>query len=289
LSLDYGNADIFDSSWRFRSVLKLNAKEQTGEITFDTPPRPGGVWNTYRAALNRTDIQNQISREAVVGIAHNWGVQSVPSQVLLSAHQERLSIAGAGEATNRALFAGYRRTFRTTEDIVSPRRGFIGTLEAGVGLPGVSSREFVRLHGHVNWLIPAGARNDILLRGEAGWVLAGSREGIPSSFLFRTGGDQTVRGYSYQSLGVPLGQAIVGGRYLALASAEYTRWITETLGAAVFVDAGDAFDTTRDFDLAAGYGLGVRWRSPVGPFRVDLAYGQRVHNVRLHFSVGYAF
>jgi translocation and assembly module TamA len=289
LTFDYGNVDIFDSAWRFRAVTKLNAKEQTGEITFDTPPRGGGVWNTFRGALNRTDIQNQISREGVVGAAYNWGLQSVPSQVSVSAHYETLTIAGAGSETNHAVFAGYRRTFRTTEDLVSPRRGLIGTIETGGGIPGLSSREFGRIRGHVNWLIPAGARNDFLVRAEAGWVIAAERSGIPSSFLFRTGGDQTIRGYAYQAIGVAQGEAIVGGRYLALGSVEYTRWISDTLGAAVFVDAGDAFDEPKDFEIAAGYGLGVRWRSPVGPFRADLAYGQLTHKVRLHFSVGYAF
>ena len=158
-----------------------------------------------------------------------------------------------------------------------------------MGLPGASSREFARGRAHVNWLIPAGLRNDFLVRAEVGAVIASSREDIPSSFLFRTGGDQTIRGYAYQSIGVPLGQAIAGGRYLALASVGYTRWITDTIGAAVFVDAGDAFDEFSRFRLAAGYGVGVRWRSPVGPFRADVAYGERTHNFRLHFSVGYAF
>ncbi len=287
LTVDYGNVDVFDSAWRLRSVVKLNAKEQTGNVTFDTPPRSGGVWNTYRTSLTRTDIENQISREGLIGAAHNWGLQSLPSQVELSARYEALSISGSPTENNYAVFAGYRKTFRTTEELLSPRRGLIGTLEAGASVPGLASRQFARGRAYVNWLIPAGVRNDILIRGELGVVLASSRSGIPSSFRFRTGGDQTIRGYAYQSIGVAQGDAIVGGRYLALASAEYTRWITDSLGAAVFADAGDAFDGFDEFRLAAGYGLGVRWRSPVGPFRADVAYGQRTHKVRLHFSVGY--
>jgi translocation and assembly module TamA len=120
-------------------------------------------------------------------------------------------------------------------------------------------------------------------------VIARSRSGIPSSFLFRTGGDQTLRGYAFESVGVAQGDAIVGGRYLVLASMEYTRWVTESLGGAIFVDAGDAFDHRPDFDLAVGYGVGVRWRSPVGPLRADVAYGERDKNVRVHFSVGFNF
>jgi translocation and assembly module TamA len=81
----------------------------------------------------------------------------------------------------------------------------------------------------------------------------------------------------------------VGGRYLVLGSAEYTRWIAGDWGAAVFVDAGDAFDDRRALDLAVGYGVGARWRSPIGPFRADIAYGQRTKSLRLHFSAGFSF
>ncbi|MGZ5096405.1 MAG: BamA/TamA family outer membrane protein, partial [Burkholderiales bacterium] len=109
------------------------------------------------------------------------------------------------------------------------------------------------------------------------------------SFLFRTGGDQTIRGYAFESIGVPQGSAIVGGRYLALASIEYTRWVTDTLGGAMFVDAGDAVDEISAFHAAVGYGIGLRWRSPVGPVRGDIAYGERTAKVRLHFSVGFNF
>jgi translocation and assembly module TamA len=289
LTLDYTDSNIFGAAWRFRPRLNLNAREQGLNATLDSPPRPGGVWNTYSSRLQRRDIAGLVTEEAVAGIAHNWGLESTPSQVSLAAHFEHQAVAGSTTENNYALFAGYRRTFRTTDDIVSPRRGVLGTFEAGTSVPGLNTRDFGRVRTRVNWLIPAGLRNDFLIRGEAGVVIARSRTGIPSSFLFRTGGDQTLRGYAFESIGVPQGEAIVGGRYLAIASAEYTRWVTETMGAAVFVDAGDAFDQMSAFDLAVGYGIGFRWRSPVGPMRADLAYGERDRNVRLHFSVGFSF
>jgi translocation and assembly module TamA len=130
---------------------------------------------------------------------------------------------------------------------------------------------------------------DVNLRCELGAVFAGSSDGIPTMFLFRTGGDQTVRGYAFDSIGVQQGSAVVGGRYLGVASAEAIYWFRGDIGAAVFVDAGDAVDDINDFSLKVGYGVGFRWRSPIGPFRVDVAYGQETKAVRLHLSVGYAF
>ena len=113
--------------------------------------------------------------------------------------------------------------------------------------------------------------------------------GIPSVFLFRTGGDTTVRGYAFESLGVQQGNAVVGGRYYAVASVEYDALDHECIGIAAFVDAGNAVDELSDFDVAVGYGVGGRLRTPIGPFRLDVAYGEKTGDVRLHFSVGLSF
>jgi translocation and assembly module TamA len=86
-----------------------------------------------------------------------------------------------------------------------------------------------------------------------------------------------------------VGSTVFPVRYYTLASIEATRWINDTIGIATFVDAGNAFDQASDFSLALGYGIGARVRTPIGPFRLDLAYGQQSHQVRLHFSVGLAF
>jgi len=98
-----------------------------------------------------------------------------------------------------------------------------------------------------------------------------------------------VRGYAYESLGVPQNGAVVGGRYLAVASAEYIHWITREWGAAVFVDAGNAVDSLSDFRAAKGYGAGVRWSSKLGALNLDLAYGQDTQQYRVHFSMGITF
>jgi len=289
VQLDYANNDLFGSAHRLRTLLQADARAQSGEVSIDTPPEPDGRWNTYSSRLRRTDIQGQRTQEAMVSAARNWGPWSTPSQVALSGHLEQKDIAGSAGESVHAVFANYRRTFRRTDELVQPRRGIIGTLQLGSSLPGLATRQFVRGAAKATFLWPLGREADLTLHGEVGAVLASSRFGIPSSFLFRTGGDQTVRGYAFESLGVRQGDAVVGGRYLALGSVEYTRWLTPDWGAAVFMDAGDAFDEPRAFRAARGYGMGARWRSPVGPFRADVAYGERTKKMRLHFSVGFSF
>ena len=136
------------------------------------------------------------------------------------------------------------------------------------------------------YLLPVRKFGTVVLRAELGVVLAESSQGIPQAYVFRTGGDNTVRGYAYESLGVSQGGSIVGGRYLGVGSVEYIQWIKPDWGAAVFVDAGNAVDDLQAFDVALGYGVGARWRSPVGTINLDVAYGQQVDSWRLHFSAG---
>ena len=114
---------------------------------------------------------------------------------------------------------------------------------------------------------PLGIDYQFSARAEGGAAFGASRQEVPSTLLFRTGGDTTVRGYAFDSLGVTDGQATVPGRYFIAASVEATRWINATWGIATFVDAGNAFDDPHDVRLALGYGVGARVRTPIGPFR----------------------
>ncbi len=129
-------------------------------------------------------------------------------------------------------------------------------------------------------------------RLEAGQVFVHDRIGIPDTILFRAGGDNSVRGYGYRTLGPTVNTAVVGGRVLATGSIEFEHPIVSkipTLLGAVFVDAGNAADKLNELHPVVGFGVGAHYRSPVGPIRVDVAYGQKVHQLRLHLSVGVTF
>jgi len=287
---NYTNQALFDSAWRFRSTLRVDDTTKTLEFNLDSPPRPGGYWNSYLLRPYReTDIQNVRTREAVAGFSRNWGAEIPPSAVIFSANWEEESVSG-GEFTDRyALYFGYRRTFRRTDDFVSPRRGYLAMFELGGSPDALATRPFLRGIASGSLFFPVRRDGDLLLRGQVGRVISSSRDEIPSSFLFRTGGDTTVRGYDYLSLGVQQGDAVLPGRRLLVMSSEYTQWIGESWGIGVFVDAGDAWDDNTLFKAKVGYGAGPRVRTPIGPIRLDVAYGQAVSSWRLHFSVGFTF
>ena len=191
--------------------------------------------------------------------------------------------------TRSAFYFGVRKSFRRTDVIVSPRQGYVLSAEIGGAPNALATEPFLRGLASASLFFNLARNDDLLLRGQIGGVRSGARQGIPSTFLFRTGGDQTVRGYAFESLGVSQDGAIVGGRRLVVGSTEYTFWVGENWGIAAFVDVGNAWDSGVRPSLAAGYGLGARFRTPIGPIRADLAYGELTGDIRLHFSVGYGF
>ena len=275
--------------------------DQTGEFAYVDmifPPQRGGARDSIGALVENSDIENlQINRWGIGAarskLAGPRDGRNVETQLAFNFEHERRETPLDPPITLDVLSSTYTWTRRDVDDITSPRRGNLIQLQGSVGLGGLSIDDaFLRGYGSIVQYVPVGVRDALILRGQLGGVQAQSTNVVPNKFLFRTGGALTVRGYDFESLGVEQGGAIVGGRALAVASIEYVKWLERwggNWGVAAFVDAGDAAARFKDLDPALGYGLGVRWRTPAGPLAVDVAYGERFQQVRVHFSVAIAF
>lgn len=176
----------------------------------------------------------------------------------------------------------------SANDVLYPTRGWrlFGELK-GASDTLLSSESFLQLN-FSGKLIQSVGSGRVLLRFDAGTTLANDLDRLPTSIRYFSGGDQTVRGYKYESLG-PVNDAgeVVGGKHKLAMSVEYDFPISESWKLAVFADAGNAFNAFDDYELKTGAGLGVRWLSPIGPIRVDLASALDNDNkVRLHITMG---
>jgi translocation and assembly module TamA len=132
------------------------------------------------------------------------------------------------------------------------------------------------------------------LRAEGAAVIARSSARVPSTQLFRTGGDTTVRGYGYRDIGVDRNGVVGPGRYMVTGSAEWQRPIRRdgletNWESTLFVDTGAVSDTLGALRPVFGVGTGVRWKSPLGPVQADLAWGVKPRRLRLHFNIGLTF
>lgn len=288
-SASYSDVNIDDRGLQLHADARIESKVQSAQLRFARPPAPGGWIDTFASSLTRTDIENLVTRTAsVTARRRSINERSTPA-FGAGFHASEEAPEGASRDRAHAFFVDGEYTWRKVDDLLAPTRGVMANAQAGVGIPFVSTRGFLRFIGRTAAWWPLGRETQVALRADVGAVIADARDGIPSNFLFRTGGDTTVRGYAFESLGVKRGPAVIGGRYYAVGSAEVTQWVNESVGIAAFVDAGNATDSLARFSPAVGYGAGLRLKTPIGPFRFDVAYGEQTEEVRVHFSVGLSF
>lgn len=152
----------------------------------------------------------------------------------------------------------------------------------------ISDTNFFQLQSGIKAIHPVGQHDRFITRGSLGSTWTDSFDQLPSSVRFFAGGAQSVRGYAYQSLG-PVDETgqVVGGKHLMIGSIEYEHSFSSKWGLAVFYDGGNAIDNLDD-KLERGAGFGFRWKSPVGPVRIDLASAltEDGRPWRLHINIG---
>lgn len=287
--LSYDNFNIDDRGLRFHADVDAQAKIQSATLRLTLPPRVPQYTDTYSANIAHTDISGLETDEFTAGWKRKTAAERDQVSYGVAFYASQLMPTNAESANAHALFFEYGRTWRNVDELLSPSRGYAVNAQIGAAPPGASTTALGRgIVQFAAWL-PVDTKTQFMFRAEGGAVAARSARDVPIALLFRTGGDTTVRGYAFDSLGPRIGDATVGGRYYAIGSAEVVRWIADTWGIAAFADAGNAADYASDLKPVYGYGVGARLRTPIGPMRLDVAYGEATRTIRLHLSVGLTF
>lgn len=184
-------------------------------------------------------------------------------------------------------YPSVRAEYVNVDDRIFPTSGVGGSLTLRSGVEGVGSdASFAQLHARASTFKGLGDNARLILRAEAGYTWTSALVDMPPSLRFYAGGDRSIRGYEWREVGPRLtryeededgelretGYLATGARNVVTASVEYERYFFGNFGAAVFVDSGSAFDSSSP-DWHTGVGIGVRWRSPVGPVKFDIARG----------------
>ncbi len=195
-----------------------------------------------------------------------------------------------------ALSANAHWVWRDLDSVLLPTRGLSLALQTGAGQAiqrGGPDGPFARVYGRLTGYLPLGQQWYGSARIELGQLVHGRGVQVPDALGFRAGGDDSVRGYAYRSLAPTKADGgTISGQRLLTGSVEVAHPILAampSLWGALFIDAGRAVSDWRDYSPAWGYGAGLRWRSPIGPLRIDLAWADELKKLRLHFSVGITF
>lgn len=207
----------------------------------------------------------------------------------LSFGRESYEIGSDDRQTSVLLMPGIGWSRAFADNHLYPRNGLrLNFKTRGALQELVSDVSFVQLIGSAKGILGLPWRSRLISRVDAGVTFMDKFEQLPPSVRFFAGGDNSVRGYSYKSLGPEnTSDEVEGGRNLLVGSVEIEHMFAEKWGVAAFIDSGNAFDDTR-LEPKTGIGFGIRWRSPVGPIRLDLAHPLDDSDdlVRVHFVMG---
>lgn len=323
LSVEHTHHRVPGIDWRAVSKLQLERDDQQLSTEWSAPVDDKG-WQWITSALLARQIDGfdtTTSQRLRLGQAQSS--ETLDRSFFLQVDRARsvnTVVKSLGtDAAEASLTANYAWTRRRFDSTPFPQRGYGLGLELGAGYTLVGERRpFGRTVGRWLGYWPVGSAlaladertplgtaratessgsrwGRVALRVEAGAVWARADTPVPETQLFLTGGDTSVRGYALRDIGVAQADGGVSpGRYMTVGSVEWqipvwrngqrTPW-----EAALFVDGGSVAEKIADLKARWGVGAGVRYNSPVGPLRLDLAYGVQPRAWRLHFNVGFVF
>ena len=290
LTLGWENRRVNSAGHRFTSALTLSDINSGLTALYSIPLRdPSRERLEFLASRLTEDTDTVDSRTSILGVrrikvrADKW-----LETLYLNAQQESFRV-GADSGHSTLLLPGInwtRTRKRAGAYLQSGDRLFFEVKGSDAWLG--SDTRFVQVVGKGKLIKAINKKSRVLLRLDLGVSEVGSFSELPASQRFFAGGDQSVRGYDYNSLG-PEDETgdVIGGRYLMVGSLEYERQILDKWSVALFYDVGNAMDVLTD-PLMHGAGIGVRWQTPIGPVRIDIASAldKADRPLRLHLFFG---
>lgn len=299
LTVEHMDRQVFGQKWTSKTKGQIAARIRLLQQDFLSYPQNGFYRNLISGSLSRDESQSKVEvRNSKFRMGRTQDGERI-ERLYYGEWQRANTITSGVQNGSSALSANYEWIWRDLDNLLLPTQGLAASAKLSFGrafapagpLAG-DAGQFGRIAGRMTYYHPLGRSWYAQGRIEAGEVLSRHAVAVPYTLLFRAGGDESVRGYDYQELGPEVNGAAVGGRVITTASLELARPFSSATPAwwwAIFADAGDAAPDWQHLSVQQGYGLGLRWRSPVGPLRLDVAYGARDHTIRPYFSVGITF
>ncbi|ENO17007.2 outer membrane protein assembly factor [Marinobacter nanhaiticus D15-8W] len=276
-------------SWGAETELSQPRQNLTAyyELPLD-PPMTDAI--RFTTGYQREDIEDIESERLTFGQQWRHQMDNEWLRVLgIRWEGERYTI-GDEENNSQLLLPSIGFSKLVADSPLDPSRGYRLQMDVtGAHRSLLSDADIAHVLGVARGLITVGDGHRFLGRLQVGAVATNDFDDVPPSLRFFAGGDQSVRGYGYETLAPEDEDGnTVGGQYMLVGSVEYQYPLTNTWRLAAFYDRGNAINDLND-PLATGVGMGIRWVSPVGPLRLDIAKGldeELGGGWRIHFSMG---
>lgn len=279
-----------DRGHKGRADLDIAQRLQAFELSYRIPlagatQRVLGFAGTYRDETTESSISQ--TQKLLANVSRKWGGYTfIYGLQFLSGDFEIGSETGYSSLT----FLEGALTRSKSDQPAFARRGYSYTLSArGTPVDALTDTRFASLNLETKWLHAFGENTRLIVRAEGGKMGVEDFDQLPPELRFFAGGDRSIRGFGYEEIGSRNAAGdVIGGDNLLEGTVEMERYWRKGFGGALFVDGGDAW-LGDDFKLHVGVGAGVRWKSPVGVLRLDLAYPIKSidsNSWQIHFNIG---
>ncbi len=292
-----------DRGHRSDARLFLSQIQQSVEGTYQIPrENPLNNWYTIDAGLGQERTDTATSQLVRFGFRHTFERRQWVESNFVDVRLENFDVASES-GFSRLIILGKNWNRVWGDSGARPLNGFrLGFEVRGAAEYLASDTNFVQGRLNAKWVQQLWGEHRLIFRSEAGGTWRDELTDLPASVRFFAGGDNSVRGYGFKSLGpvrtvddgvgtdpldpMPAPTEITGGAHLFTGTVELDFKILDNWSFAVFADSGSAFN--HDPEFSTGVGAGIRWYSPIGPLRIDLAHplDDPGRAVRLHISLG---
>lgn len=264
---------INDFGHKVLTALRLSQIKNSVDAEYRIPLGDKATDNlSFTAAYSQEKIADGDANKFALGTSLNRSIGFWQRRIYLELSREFSTLSGVSQ-TSDLLMPGLSLSHSTLDDPIHTREGWSIFADVhGANKAVYSNADFLQLHGVLRGVYPLGERARVLGRAEMAGSFVSDFSELPITQRLFVGGDQSVRGYSYQSIGPKdnTGKTI-GGKYLSVFSIETDYRVFDEWAVAAFYDVGGADDNPAP-PLLAGVGLGLRYRAPFGDLRVDVAH-----------------
>ncbi len=290
IRLGYENRYQTRNGHRLESDVSLSQVRQQANINYIMPLRRNPLRESLRYSTgyvrenndtfdsNRYEIKTTYRNESTSGWVRNTFINYQRDDYVINLQSDVSYLS----------IAGFNLSKTVADNLINPRSGWKIFAElSGASDAIVSDTSFMQTRINGKYIRAAGSKGRFLMRFDSGSTWIDDEIELPVSLRFLSGGDQSVRGFKYRSLGpIDNNGLVIGGKHLLTGSIEYDYLFRSSWRLAAFYDSGNAFNEFDDLEWEQSVGIGLRWLSPIGPLRFDLAHPFNDGGVRFHITMG---